>query len=143
MTASGEGGSVAAQATTAAKDQAEASYRESLPATTHKQNPWISRMPSGAPGAAAHNFRADSNNANLATQGMLDGARAAQESTTRSADRFDAIALNTSQWMSDTDSRNLSRLSPSLALPRNPTEALREFYTQISDDMRKSLGPFA
>lgn len=129
VTASGEGGSVAAQATTAAKDRAEVDYQATLPATTHKQKSWI-------PGD-------DFNNANLATQGMLDGARAAQESTTRSANRFDAIALNTSQWMADTDSRNLSRLSPSLALPRNPTEALREFYTQISDDMRKSLGPFA
>jgi len=100
-------------------------------------------MPSDAPGAAAHNFRADSNNANLATQGMLDSARAAQESTTRSADRFDAAAALNASLMADTDNRNLSRLSPSLALPRNPIEALREFYGQISDDMRKSLGPFA
>ena len=129
VTASGAGDSAAAQATTATKDRAEVSYRESLPATTHRQNPW-------KPGDHA-------NNANLATQGMLDAARGAQESTTRSADRFDAIALNSSQWMADIDSRNLNRLSPSLALPKNPTDALRGFYEDISNDMRKTLGPFA
>ena len=129
VTASGAGGSAAAQATTATKDRAEVSYRESLPATTHRQNPW-------KPGDHA-------NNANLATQGMLDAARATQESTTRSADRFDAIALNSSQWMADIDSRNLNRLSCDLSLPKNPTDALRGFYEDISNDLRKTLGPFA
>ena len=125
VTASGAGGSAAAQATTATKDRAEVAYRESLPATTHKQNPWI-------PGNHA-------NNANLATQGMLDAARATQESTTKSADRFDAMALNSSQWMADIDSRNLNALSPDLKLPRNPTDALQAFYGDISNQMKGYL----
>jgi len=125
VTASGAGGSAAAQATTAAKDRAEVSYRESLPGTTHKQKSWI-------PG---NHF----NNANLATQGMLDAARATQESTTKSADRFDAAALNSSQWKADIDSRNLDRLSPELKLPKNPTEALQAFYGDISNQMKGYL----
>jgi hypothetical protein len=140
VTSTGAGGSAAAQATTATKDRAEASYRESLPATTHRQNTWKSRKPGDAPGASMHNFLADQNNANLATQGMLDAARATQESTTRSADRFDAIALNSSQWMSDIDSRNIGRLSDGLALPKNPTDALRGFYDDISNKMKATIG---
>jgi hypothetical protein len=139
VTPSGAGGSSAAQATTATKDRAEASYRESLPATTPKQNPWVPLKFGGGTGDEAHNSQARSNNANLATQGMLDAARATQESTTKSADRFDAMAFNSSQWMADIDSRNMSALSPNLALPKNPTEALQGFYGDISDKMKGYL----
>lgn len=126
-------------ASAASRGRAENAYRDSLPATTPRQKPWVPLKFGGSAEDEEHNFQARANNANLATPGMLDAAQATQESTTRSADRFDATALNSSQQMSDIDSRNLNALSPDLALPENPTKALQSFYEDISSKMKKYL----
>ena len=120
----GSGATPASQQTAAGVVRAQADYRASLPATTHQQKPW-------RPGD-------DANNANLATQGLLDAARATQESTTRAVDLFRWEALNTSEQKRDADERNLARLSNNLALT-NPGDELRQFYEEISKNMQNTL----